>query len=210
MINKDTIKKFYPLLSKEWQKIDKMSNYQKVNKRLKNAVKILNGLNDVSDLNLLDIGCNSGLLSVVSSQRFNRIIGTDFNKVFFKRAKRTKDIFKDLGFQLDNVKFNNMYFSDYIASGRASFDNINAVLACQVLYHMDNKDIELLIDLFKSCYLVVIETNLKRPRTNNKYALITVEKIKDFLIDVGFNNIDVIFEDCRWPVLIAKRNVLAV
>jgi|TARA_B100000073_G_scaffold150429_1_gene124025 methylase of polypeptide subunit release factors len=67
-------------------------------------LEIINGLENVSDMTVLDLGCEAGLWSVILSQKFKKVIAIDSDKTSITNAKKTLAIFDSFGFDVSNIE----------------------------------------------------------------------------------------------------------
>ena len=205
------LKKIYPDLIDAWEKCDSNKNYQKIHRRLMLAVNILNKTRDVSGLNVLDIGCNNGLLSLVASQKFNKVVGIEQKNSIYKKALATKKVFKSQGFETNNVTFKNVSFKDYMSktvnSNESNFidDNINVILGCQVIYHLNDTEIDLLETALKHVKLVFFTSRSKGGNSNNSLNLVRKKNICKFLKNNGFLNLSIYNVGVRYEMIVGKK-----
>ena len=210
MIKKE-LKKIYPDLVVAWGKCDINKNYQKINRRLMLAVDVLNKTKNVGDLNVLDIGCNNGLLSLVSSQKFNKVVGIEQKKSIYKKAVVTKSVFDSHGFNTENVSFKNMSFEDYMSKpddlteSHFIADNINVLLGCQVIYHLNDIEIDLLKTAFKNVKMVFFTSRSKGGNSNNSYDLVRKKTICRFLKNNYFSNLVVYNVGVRYEMIVGTK-----
>ena len=67
-------------------------------------LEIINGLENVSDMTVVDAGCEAGLFSVILSQKFKKVIAIDSDKTSITNAKKTLEIFDSFGFDVSNIE----------------------------------------------------------------------------------------------------------
>ena len=77
IIDKKYLKNIYSKLILGWKKIDSGSFWQLPREKMWNAVKTINTIEDVSYFNLLELGSDCGVHSVIASQRFNSVVAID-------------------------------------------------------------------------------------------------------------------------------------
>ena len=189
------------VLDKKWKKVSpKQKIYQAPNKRLAIATETFDFL---KDCNVLDIGCNQGLHSMMLSDRVNKVIGLEGNENTYKRALCTQQHFTSLGYDSSNVTFVNSSLKDF-----KDYQDINAILACCCVYNMNDENIENFITILKQCDKVVYQT---RPAANNrtkdrsKYNLCLEKDVSKFLISEGFSIVKHAHSNTKWPIFCAKR-----
>lgn len=174
----------YNLISQKWDKEIKVYHHWGTINHRYNLVKKYLPL--LKDLNVLEIGCNSGMM-MWSIMKYAKTL-TEFEKQakYFNQCKITKAQLRE-----DNVFIYNQSFRD--------FDNkkdINALYASFVLYHMNDDEIELLKRTLSKCNVVIIPNRQKERRSQiNSYYLNRDIEIKKLLESCGFNVIiDTTFE----------------
>ena len=196
MLTKSDLVSKYGKLRKRWEEVSG-KNYQKVNKRLMNAVNAINAIDDRPDDTLLDIGCNNGLLSVVASYKFGSVVGIDTKKDVVQKAKITAKVFGR-----SNCKFKAMKLSDYFAAGNHDGYGVTGVLACQVLYHLHEDDVICLLKLLEKSRVVILGTRPNQGHSNNKRGLYTIQSVSD-IIPTRFSTVRVTAKSTTWPVIYA-------
>jgi SAM-dependent methyltransferase len=105
---------------------------------------VTSGLGHFAGANLLDIGCNSGLHSLVAASVANEVVGCDREELFINRANAAKKALLAANEIKDNVRF---VIGDFVDS---LDPNINAVLACRILYHIGDDNLEQLMAFTRS------------------------------------------------------------
>jgi len=203
MITEHTLKKAYPKLKNKWKKVDDRGNYQKPNPRLYNGVRRINKLKGYSKINVLDIGCNNGVLSAVASHHFNKVIGIDIaaEKDVIKKAKVTAKFFGR-----SNCKFHKTTFFDYYDTCKFEEDKIKAIMGFQVLYHLNDMEISMLRVACHELEMAIISVRpevgdrIEPGKPANKLGLYTVEQAVEFFFPY-FRKIRVRNKDTRWPTL---------
>ena len=138
MIDRKDLENKIPQLEERWRSLG-CRIYQKVwpgsvkSERLWGSVKAIEKLSknyDCSTLNLLDIGCNCGVLSTFASQYFNSVTGIDKDDISSEKGGPETAAF----FDRDNCKFVGKNVGKYCKDGHFEEDGINAIMAYQVLY----------------------------------------------------------------------------
>jgi len=203
LLDKKYLKSVYKELVKAWDANKKTSHYQKINARFKNALSAINSLDFDASLNLMDIGCNNGILSVASSQKFGTVTGVEFKKGYYRNALTTKAFFSRKGFDLNGVSFENNTVGSYLSSNPDN--NINAILACQVLYHLSDEDIDELLNILDNVELFVCSARKDKNKNNNRFDLFSVKGLTSFLTDNGFNIDKLYHKESNWPLFIATK-----
>jgi len=122
MITNKIIEELYPTLDSLWEHNDRNRwNNRDIwqvpgKKSFKVVVNIINSLEFVSDMTLLDYGCDVGLHSIVASHKFKKVVAIDNDIVSYRRAKVTKEIFEKKGYNLSNLEIKNVDFYKYDCS----------------------------------------------------------------------------------------------
>jgi len=198
------IRNHYSHLKKMWKKISP-NDYQKVNSRLINSIEAINLEKNTVNLNVLDIGSNAGLISIVAAQKFNFVNGVERYTSYHKKAILSKRYFNKKGYKINNVKFFNMEFIDYIKNGYHKENGINAVVGFQVLYHLNNKDISALEKVLTNSNLAIFGTKKSRGRSNNSLDLRNIKTVKKFLQKNGFLKIAVLNRTSNYSTVIGWK-----
>ena len=207
MITEHKLKKVYPKLKNKWKEVDDRGNYQKPNLRLYNGVRQINKLGDYPKVNVLDIGCNNGVLSAVASKHFNKVIGIDVaaEKDVIKKAEVTAKFFGR-----KNCTFHKMTFFDYYNAGKFEEDKIKAIMGFQVLYHLNDMEISMLRVVCHELELAIVSVRpevgdrIEPGKSANKLGLYTVEQAVQFFSPY-FSQIIVRNKDTRWPTLTMRK-----
>ncbi len=76
-------------------------------------LEIINGLENVSDMTVVDAGCEAGLFSVILSQKFKKVIAIDRDETSIINAKKTLKIFDSFGFDISNIEVINDNFNEH-------------------------------------------------------------------------------------------------
>lgn len=75
-----------------------------------NLLPIINGLENVSDMTIIDVGCEAGIWSVALSQKFKKVIALDLDEPSIKRTYQTLEVFTDMGFDVSNISIEHKEF----------------------------------------------------------------------------------------------------
>jgi len=138
----DVAKNLEDQFLKAWAQADGKSNifikadYQKFD-GITNLVTV--ALHLLRDSSVIDIGCNSGIHSIVSSLVAKNVTGYDVEELFINRARSAAVALKnaynsqgELNFELD----------DFTRGLKGK--QFNAVIAARILYHVGDEKIEIL------------------------------------------------------------------
>ena len=115
MITLEDIKKIMPLLQENWINPGPGGRLRWINRDTWQSVfleretmvgmlEIINGLENVSDMTVVDAGCEAGLFSVILSQKFKKVIAIDSDETSIINAKKTLKIFDSFGFDISNIE----------------------------------------------------------------------------------------------------------
>lgn len=225
-----------------WQIIEGVSETRTID-----AINSFNHLDvDITkNLTLLDIGCECGLYSMPATQKFKRVIGIDSDEVAIKRALKTKDIFIKNGYDVSNFEAKHISFEEYcinpkyqvdestftdtiwnsekhdlIINSDFDKDNINAILACEILHLFDDNLMSIFNKILENVELIMIQSKFKEknqwewdkskyatsPVTKmnkwNSYENYAMDEIVKYLKNNNFNNIEVHPKDSNCGVAI--------
>lgn len=131
--------------------------------KAKKTILILkNYLKDVSNLNLLDIGCSTGIMTKEYAKHFSEVTGVDIDSQAIKYASR-------------KYKFDNLIFKETPIEENTFKDQIFDVITCSHIYEHVPSDINLMSEIFRLlkpggvCYFAagnrfqIIEPHYKLP-----------------------------------------------
>ena len=115
MITLNDMEKIMPLLKENWinpgpdgrlrwQDRDTWQSVFFERQTMVGMFEIINGLENVSDMTVLDVGCEAGLWSVILSQKFKKVIAMDGDETSIINAKKTLKIFDSFGFDISNIE----------------------------------------------------------------------------------------------------------
>lgn len=197
----DILNNHIKILQKMWSRIESEypSDYQAFTPK---AVALVKTLPLLEDCKVMEIGCNSGLYTCLAARYAHVVYGIDISESLIKRALLTKDYFDNNLYSVHNVKFFTGNFADYI-----EILDVDALIASLVLYHLGDKNIELLSEFIsKKIHKIIIQTRpqrdiafLKHPEwktvsVTTKYnGLYRIEDCLNFLRDLGFEHCCVFF-----------------
>lgn len=119
-----------------------LPDYQALNSNIGRA--LVDKLHLLKEGNVLDIGCNSGLYSLLAAPYVKSMIGCDVKKGYIDRAEVAKKYFEQNIYSVSNVRFVNANFTELLTS------DIDCVIASKVLYHLGDKNIEILKEFLSS------------------------------------------------------------
>lgn len=213
----ETVKQHMGSLQALWKGVDTdyPSDYQGLTAKSEPLIKALPLL---AGSKVMDIGCNSGIYSLLAARYAHSVVGADPSPKLIKRAQLTKEYFENTVYSAHNVRFIEGNFADHIGNG--GFD---AVIASLVLYHLGDVNIKILSDfLAKSARKVLIQARpqrmeafLKHPEwgrvsTTKVYnGLYKLEDCLNFIRDCGFADARVLSMNAYYyeyfPIIYAEK-----
>lgn len=209
MIDKEILLSEIPKIEPIWRELGSRI-YQRIwhnsvkSERLWGSVHSINKMGkeyDCSQLNILDMGCNCGVLSVVASEYFNSVIGIDINAKSIDGARETAKFFGKL-----NCYFRPYSVKKYIERREFEKDNINAIMAYQVLYLLSSKEVKYLIDRMTNVKAVIFGSRPSKNRSKSRYGLWTDKSIRKHLVDPFFDQCEILYKhESRWPIVFAHK-----
>ena len=184
--------------------------------RLKSILQ-LNEYLDYQDLNVLDLGCDNGLYSYIIGDKFKKVLGIDNDESSIKRALITKNFFEKDDYNLNNIEFNTTSFEKYCINPKyqvdeTSFedtiwnsekhdliinsdfenDNINAILACEILSLFDDNLMNIFNKVLENVKLIMIQSNNTKVDKWNSYGISLPDEIIEYLKQQGFSKIEIV------------------
>lgn len=190
-------------------------DYQRIDDKTRPVIEELNHLNDSK---LVDIGSNFGMFSILASAFAKNVVGLERSTQIHAVSEASKKFFETKGFDLTNINFINKAVSAIVET------EYNALLMTLVLYHLDDKEVDLLIqDAQKKCERAIIQCRPGRgvkfhsgkltdhiSRNNRFDGLYDIAGNIKFLESIGLKKIRVsvsskLFDNEVFPVLIAER-----
>jgi len=111
---------------KRWQNRDVWQSCIPDKEMMSGILPIINGLENVSEMTVLDLGCDAGIWSVVLSQKFKKVIALDVDETSIERTEQTLNVFWDMGFDISNIFLeHNLFEQTY----KHNFNDIDALFA---------------------------------------------------------------------------------
>ena len=185
MIDKKTHKK----LEKKWLRHHAV--YQRWNRIETRMPLFLKHVDKFKGLDVLEMGCNAGIYGYEIAKVAKSYIGIDQGKEYIKQAEETKKFFK-----MDNAEFLNRPVKGFIRDCEKAEQfqimryTINALFATFVLYHLSDKETDLIKKtILPRCKLVIIMTRTSKRSPWKKYNSLKLHKIKNvekYLTGAGF------------------------
>jgi len=176
------------ITKKQWAKLLKKWDgkvYQRPNERViqrlkwfSKKAKLLKGLN------VLEIGCNAGLMAVDANKYVNMYIGSERKEEYYQQALVTKKSCK-----LEKCTFIKAGFFDAGVFAFENFDNSDtAIILSRVLYHLWDKDVKLVLEYLYACNIAIVICGTKgKGRTHNDYDFAKPENVTKFFKSVGMD-----------------------
>ena len=211
------LKQEWDRIGGSWQSDIDVSNKKDVSYlRLKSILQLKEYL-DYQDLNVLDLGCNNGLYSYIIGDKFKKVLGIDSDELSIKRALITKKFFEKDGYNLNNIEFNTTTFEEYcinrkyqvdeltlkgalwngerhdlIINSDFENDNINAILACEILSLFDDNLMNIFNKVLENVKLIMIQSNNTKVDKWNSYKISLQDEIIEYLKQQGFSKIEIV------------------
>jgi SAM-dependent methyltransferase len=195
--------------------------YQFDNPRSRN---VLERLSVVAGCRVLDVGCNTGMYSFAVAPLATSVYGIDMNEVSIGRANEGKRALEERGDDLSHVEFEWQVLSKLDPT--RAFD---AVLACNVLYHLSDVEIGVLAGVLRGARIAMLQVRPRRVRAYEKNkeqfvyvsrnnvcgGLYTVGHALEFLQALGFSRFEISGEERYWgdepfPVVLGWREAAAL
>lgn len=167
---------------------------------------------------VLDIGCNSGLYSLLASRYVRSVTGCDVKAGYIARAEAAKKYFREHIHPVDNVRFVLGGFNELLT------DEVDAIVVAKVLYHLGDQNIaELREFLSRGKKSVLIQARPQRAQAFKRHpewhqlsvtkiynGLYGLEDCLDFLRDCNFDKAEVTAMNVAtrseyFPVIFAER-----
>ena len=194
------------MLTEAWKQVNSAKNYQSFRHRLIDPIKIAQEYKELlSAANILDIGCNNGVISAILAQFSRTVVGIERKPVLYEKALITKQVLQSIEVEVSNLLYKNQSFKDYIRSGAFKRDGIDAIIACQVLYHLDDEEIDLLMQKCYAISWILVTSSSIRSRGRNRYKLFDSVKMKQFLVKCGFKSVKTFKQRTRYPIFVGLR-----
>ncbi|ANS05287.1 type 11 methyltransferase [uncultured Mediterranean phage] len=210
IIDESTIENIFSELDSKWERVEDSSKWRwpveihranrhnllnnpdifqyaydiNYNPRFWAMVECINNLDGVSDLTLLDMGCDVGLHSMVATQKFKKVIGLDRHELSCKRAFTTQKVFTKNGYDVSNFQIENQSYSDYCFEE----NEVDAILwstgSGLFSEEYDGRGILKKLVLFiENLKLVIIEPGKPKNNIDNGFK---------YLQDCKFDNIEIV------------------
>lgn len=255
-MNIESIIKNFDDLKKNWEGVDEDIGWQgqisleknTISKqRLVEIIKLHDYL-EFQNSNLLDLGCDNGLYTIILSSKFENLIGLDnsvqsINKthetsLWYQQhfLKNTENVSFTLG-HFEKYAMNKRYnihddtFKNYIWSKDKDLtkdsvfldDDIECVLACEILHLFDDNLVHLFEQCLKTINMVMIQPKyIKRNQWEtdeskysksdatkiqkwNSYDLYCRDGVVDFLNNNGFTKIEFVSPKSNCGVVIGTK-----
>lgn len=183
-------------LIKKHRGMFRFCKYQKPKERLWVAVEEL-PLFEGS--NLLDVGSNSGIHSMIASRYCNSVTALEMNPDHYKRAINVKKYFMDNipEYDVSKVELCNSYLKDL-----QNIERFNAVLACCVIYHLPDPELEVVTNVLKNSNKVAFQVRPTKGRGAND--LWKPEKSVEYLENLGFK-CEYKRVSKKWPMVVGVK-----
>jgi hypothetical protein len=206
IINNKVIPEFiYNMIAEKWNKEIKIYHHHGTIEHRYMLVK--DKLHLLKDKNVLEIGCNSGMMMWSLIKQANALLELEKQDKYYQQCKITRKLLKT--FHKDTIRVQNKSLSVFCNENNINIEKINALYASFVLYHLNNEEIKLLKEkILPKCDVVIIPNRNKERRNQiNSHYLNRPESIKQFLTDAGFD-VDIIYPDKGYSVITGQRRVI--
>jgi SAM-dependent methyltransferase len=204
-----------PLLGEAWGAGDV---YQFDNPRSRN---VLERLSFLAGCRVLDIGSNTGMYAFALAPLAASVHGIDSGERFVQQAEAAKAALAARGKDVSNVTFE----WHEVAKLDPDETDVDAVLACNVLYHLNDVEMGILERLLASCRKAFFQMRPRRvlafERNRETFfyvsqnsvcgGMYTLGHALEFLQTCGFRRFEIHGEERYWgdepfPVLLAERD----
>ena len=259
-MNIESIIKNFDDLKKNWEGVDEDIGWQgqisltenTISKQRLVEILKLNDYLEFQNSNLLDLGCDNGLYTIILANKFKKLIGMDnsvssinkthettlwyhrhFAKFSHQNISNVVFIYGHFEKYAMNKKYNihDYYFTrriwsrdeDLTLDSVFSDDDINCILACEILHLFDDN----LVNLFTLCLnkidMVMIQpkyirrnqwetdeseyskSDATKIKKWNSYDLYCRDGVVDYLNDNGFKDIEFVSPESNCGVVIGKK-----
>lgn len=169
---------------------------------------------------ILDIGCNSGIYSLLAAKNAEHVCGVDVGENFIRMAQAAKGWFQSHLHDVSHVQF----VQSPLESLKPEEHSFDTVIATNVLYHLTDYEIGIVEKLLASCRHAFFQM---RPRRQMAYernkdsfffvsrntrcgGLYTLGHAMEFLQELGFRHFEIRGEENYWgdepfPIIVATR-----
>ena len=157
-------------------------DYQRIDQK---SLPVISRLGLLNGACVLEVGSNFGMYSLLMSGFTKYVYALEIDKCVFEVGLAWRKFFEARGFKFPNLEQINC------PSKKASDLEYDALLLCLVLYHLDNDEIECLLEDAKSkCEKVVVQCRPSRVIKSQKGALpghVSKTTLFDGLCDIAGN-----------------------
>ncbi len=189
-------------------------NYQRVDQKTE---PVIDALSHFSGSKVLEIGSNFGMYSLMLSPVAKKIMAMELDPENIAISEKVRAFFETKGFRFDNVSFHNQSAASLVKH------DYDALLLTLVLYHLNDKEIEVLLeDAKKKAKKIIIQCRPARiikvkdgslkshvSKTRRYNGLCDIASNIRFLEEIGMKKIRVVVNEKLlgnevFPVLIAE------
>ena len=188
-------KKLYKEISKKW----KGRIYHKYHAKTKELAALERYAPVIKGKDVLEVGCNAGLLSYTICQHAKSYVGLEKRQDYYEQALVTLKAIEN-----PNATFVNKRFKEYV---EGPHQKPTAFFASYVMYHMRDAELDLLkTEIFPHCDTVLLfNRNGKREHQKNRYRFERLEDNVAFLSECGFNALDVDESESKFHVIVGRK-----
>jgi len=169
----------------------------------------------LKDKRVLEIGANAGVFGLCISEVAENYIGVEPGNKISRKKKNKTDYFKQALITEKELKSDGMFINMTVkeAFGGSADLIYDTLVMCYALYHLSDKEIELLKEkILPKCDLVIIQ-NREQPRKtkHNKFKFYKSKRVVKFFQDQGYD-VELIWGEDRgtkkaFSEIICKRPV---
>lgn len=214
MIDKDMImpEGLYNTLRKEWDEINQRripggrrhNTYYKLRpgeRKEKEKAALVKNLDLLKDRFVVDIGCNAGYLTYHTAKYARQWVGIERDIHWHAQAMATKKYIETPG------EFLNCSIEEFGEKFVDKYDYDTVFGSC-ILYYLVPKELELMqTKILSKCSMVMlISREDKPPKTLwNQRDLGKYKNIQQFLVETGFEDIELLDKDTNWVTVIGRK-----
>jgi len=149
----------------------------------------------LKDRTVLEIGANAGVFGYCIMESAEKYIGVEPGNKISKKKKNKTDYFKQLMITRQEIKGSVAMMLNYTVkefcdkAEEKDFRDYDALVMCYALYHLSDKEIDLLKEkILPNCDLVIIQNReQKRKTAHNKYKFWKSKRVARFFEKQGYD-----------------------
>jgi SAM-dependent methyltransferase len=190
-------------------------DYQRVDEK---SAHVIGSLEFFAGMTVLDLGSNTGMYSLLAARHCRKVIGLEKSDLSVNISRQIHELFTKMNYFVSNVSFVCGTVKDLPT---LEFD---AVLACLVLYHLKDEEIDQLQNILRAkVRRMIVQTRPGRGELaysgtlpdiatyNNRYhGMYSTAQVMSFLYDSGFTRLEVktparLYDGEIFPVITAEK-----